>query len=78
MFAARSEGYTSGAADQVNLADPNYEPSDEDLARLMRTAFAGTSRAREESLRAMQARILDLQAEPRARFEAWLQTLDDR
>ena len=53
-----------------NLADPSYEPSDEDLAELMRNAFAGVREAHEESLRAMHARIERLEAEARARFEA--------
>lgn len=53
-----------------NLADPTYEPSDEDLAGLMHDAFSGLGRAREESLTAMRARIERLQAEARARFDA--------
>lgn len=53
-----------------NLADPTYEPSDEDLARLMHDAFSGLGRVREESLAAMRARIERLQAEARARFDA--------
>ena len=53
-----------------NLADPAYEPSDDDLARLMHDAFSGLGRAREESLTAMRARIERLQAEARARFDA--------
>lgn len=53
-----------------NLADPDYEPSDEDIARLMRDAFVGLAKTREESLRAMAARIETLRVEARARFEA--------
>lgn len=53
-----------------NLADPAYEPSDEDLGRLMHDAFSGLGPAREESLTAMRARIERLQAEARARFDA--------
>ena len=53
-----------------NLADPAYEPSDDDLARLMQDAFRGLGDAREESLIAMRARIARLQTEARARFEA--------
>ena len=40
-----------------NLADPAYEPSDEELEGLVRDAFAGLAEAREESLRGMRARI---------------------
>lgn len=53
-----------------NLADPAYEPSDDDLGRLMRAAFCGLGDAREESLAAMRSRIERLQVEARARFEA--------
>jgi len=57
-------------AARVNLADPAYEPSDDELARLMRDSFAGLRDAREESLRAMRARIERLQIEARTRFAA--------
>ena len=57
-------------AARINLADPAYEPTDEDLARLMREAFAGLADAREESLRAMRARIAVLQKAAIAQFEA--------
>ena len=57
-------------ADHKNLADPEYEPSDEDFAELMRASFAGLREAREASLREMRARILALQAVARERFEA--------
>lgn len=53
--------------DQPNLADPAYEPTDEELARLMQTSFAGLDDAREESLRVMRARIAALTAEVRRR-----------
>lgn len=53
-----------------DLADPAYEPSDDDLARLMRDAFEHVVGAREDSLRAMRARIAQLEVEARARFEA--------
>ncbi|GDX83257.1 hypothetical protein LBMAG42_50680 [Deltaproteobacteria bacterium] len=57
-------------AARINLADPDYEPSDDDLARLMHDAFSGLRDAREESLRAMRARIERLQVDARARFAA--------
>ena len=57
-------------ADHINFADPAYEPSDEDFARLMRESFAGLREAREESLREMRARILVLQSVAREQFEA--------
>jgi hypothetical protein len=55
---------------RVNLADPGYEPSDDDLLRLMHDSFAGLRDAREQSLRAMRARIERLQIEARTRFAA--------
>ncbi len=55
---------------RIDLADPAYEPSDEDFGRLMRTAFADVQQAREESLQAMRARIGALRIEARAGLEA--------
>ena len=56
--------------DRVNFADPDYEPSDADLAALMHEAFAGLREAHEQSIKEMHQRIAALQAEARARFEA--------
>ena len=55
---------------RMNLADPAYEPSDDDLARLMHDAFEGLRDSREESLRTMRARIERLQVGARGRFAA--------
>ncbi len=60
-------GYTATMPTHGNLADPGYEPTDEELEGLMRAAFAGLAEAREESLEAMRARIRVLAAEARAR-----------
>ncbi len=46
-----------------NPADPTYEPTDEELADLMRAAFSGIREAHEASLRDMRARIERLQRE---------------
>jgi hypothetical protein len=51
-----------------NLADPAYEPSDEELSGLMREAFGGLREAREKSLADMRARIAELEAEALARL----------
>ena len=70
-MAERQRGrYHLGMAATVNLADPAYEPSDDDFARLMRSSFEGLRRAREESLREMRERILALQSAARAAFAA--------
>ncbi len=54
----------------INLADPSFEPTDEELDALMHAAFAGLKEARVESLRAMRERIARLQQEARARFDS--------
>ena len=66
MAGRGSRRYDRPMIARINLADPAYEPSDEDL----RDAFSGLAGAREESLTAMRARIERLQAEARARFDA--------
>ena len=53
-----------------NLADPDYEPTDDELVELMRGAFEGIAEAREQSLRDMRARIAASQAEARQRRRA--------
>lgn len=57
-------------AGRVNFADPDYEPTDEDLAELMHEAFAGVTEAHEQSLRELRARIAAAQGEARARGRA--------
>ena len=41
----------------TNLADPDREPTDEELQQLSREAFAGVRDARERALAALRARI---------------------
>ena len=50
---------------RINFADPDYEPTDEELESLMKEAFAGIQEAREDSLRQMHARIAAAQADLR-------------
>lgn len=50
-----------------NLADPDDEPTDAELAELMRAAFAEVADARARSLQEMRARIADAQAVARRR-----------
>lgn len=54
----------------INLADPDFEPSDDQLKGLMTRAFAGVREARERNLVEMRARIARLQLEAMASFEA--------
>jgi hypothetical protein len=64
-------------SDKKDLADPEFEPSDEDLIGLSRRAFAGVpeahntvleevrakiARAREESLRSLEQRLAKTRA----------------
>ena len=46
-----------------DLADPSYEPSDEELAELMRSAFAEVSTRQEAAEREMRNRIAVARAE---------------
>ena len=54
----------------INLAAPDFEPSDDELKGLMTRAFAGVREAKERNLVEMRARIARLQIEAMARFEA--------
>jgi hypothetical protein len=40
-----------------NLADPDFEPTDEQLQELVRRAFAGVSEANARALKALHERI---------------------
>lgn len=53
----------------INLADPLFEPTDEEFNGLLQAAFAGLKEAREESLRAMRERIATMQREELARID---------
>jgi hypothetical protein len=51
-----------------NLADPDFEPTDEELAGLMRRAFAHIAAADQQRLAEMRDRIAVGQAEARRRL----------
>lgn len=55
-----------------NLADPGYEPSDEELAELMRRAFADVVVRRDRSLAEIRERIALGQREARVRLAVML------
>jgi hypothetical protein len=42
---------------RTNLADPDREPTDEELGELIREAFAHVAKANEESLSVLRAQI---------------------
>lgn len=54
----------------IDLADPDFEPSDDELQGLMVRAFAGVREAGERNLVDMHARIAKLHVEAQARFDA--------
>lgn len=51
-----------------NLADPDYEPTDEELEELTRSAFAHLAEARREADEKLKAEIARLRAEALARL----------
>ena len=52
----------------INLADPDFEPSDEDLEGLMRRAFAGVRDEHEQALSTLRGKIAEAEAEALLRF----------
>lgn len=51
------------ATEHGNLADPEYEPTDEELRELSRRAFADVPARNQEALRRVHAEIARLRAE---------------
>lgn len=54
----------------VNLADPAFEPTDEQLGELFKRAFADVEREHRESLARLRAEIAQLRADARRRVAA--------
>lgn len=52
----------------VNLADPSFEPTDEQLGELFKRAFADVDRQHRESLAKLRAEIAALRVEVRRRI----------
>jgi hypothetical protein len=53
-----------------NLADPEYEPTDEELQELTHSAFADVAARNFEALRKLHAGIAELGAELMQQFDA--------
>lgn len=53
----------------VNLADPAFEPTDEQLHELSRRAFAGVAAAHAKSLERLRAQIAEARREALRAFE---------
>jgi hypothetical protein len=56
--------------EKINLADPNFEPTDEQLMQLSREAFAGIQKTTEENNQQLRTRIAHARAEAFKRFQA--------
>lgn len=54
----------------INLADPAFEPTDEQLGELFKRAFADVDSKHRESLARLRAEIARLRAESRRRVAA--------
>jgi hypothetical protein len=50
-------------SEPINLADPAFEPTDEQLIGLSKRAFAGVSAAHERAMAKLRAQIADASAE---------------
>ena len=47
----------------INLSNPEFEPTDEQLRQLSTDAFAGLHRANEQRLRQLRSTVLEARAE---------------
>lgn len=47
----------------INLSNPEFEPTDEQLRQLSKVAFAGLQRADEQRLRQLRSSVLEARAE---------------
>jgi hypothetical protein len=50
-------------SERINLADPDFEPTDEQLEGLMKRAFADVGARHREAMERMRARIASLREE---------------
>jgi hypothetical protein len=53
-----------------NLADPGYEPTDEELQELSRSAFKDVAKQHEQALSRLHAEIAALAVQARLRLES--------
>ena len=58
------------AAQHGNLADPDYEPTDEELQELVHSAFADVAARNQEALRLVHVKIAALRADLMLQFAA--------
>ena len=57
-------------SERINLADPSFEPTDEQLAGLMSRAFAGVRGAHERTMARLRAEIAAGRIEALARLDS--------
>ena len=62
-------------ARKVNLADPDFEPTDDELQQLVHEAFAEVAAQRTESAARLRARIAKLRDDSRANLREILDGL---
>lgn len=65
-----------GVSTPRNLADPSYEPSDEELQGLAHRAFADVRESRERALTELRRRIAEERARVLARLAEPLQPIE--
>jgi hypothetical protein len=58
-----------GMAERINLADPSFEPTDEQLAGLIARAFVDVRARREQAVAKLHAEIAAARAESLARLD---------
>lgn len=63
MASEHSAGYRTHMTAPGNLADPDFEPSDDDLTGLARRAFADVRRQHERALEKLRAQIASARAD---------------
>jgi hypothetical protein len=56
-------------SERINLADPDFEPTDEQLMGLSARAFAGVAQAREQALAKLRADISAARVEAMREYE---------
>jgi hypothetical protein len=57
-------------SERINLADPSFEPTDEQLAGLMSRAFAGVRGAHERAMARLRVEIAAARAEALSRLRS--------
>ena len=62
--------------DRVNLADPTFEPTDEQLMGLSKRAFANVARDRAQALKLLRQQISEQRESALKSFIAWVEAAE--